>query len=742
MPAKIEIPLDLPEIRILNTELSGREIVITVESTREWAICRKCGAEIREFHSYGRLLRLREECRARPNEQSRYDCPYTTRRYTMRTRRFIKRCFAVAVSVVMVWVVSVIPSGTVRAQYPLKKSFASPSTTEVGGYVYWQGYGLNPNTVYYLSYAKNGEHINGICYDSTITTDAEGRWAKLVGPIAPQDVGAWSIGIAAGSYCGEGYVDWFEYKVTAVPFRLSVNNPTLEPGAAAAFSISGAPANQPIRWSTYKDGALIEDNQSYGEYTDAYGNFSKSSSTANFTWNAQALGHYIGRPDADGWSASVGLDSESWLQYGINTTQVPAGNHTAVFNLMIDNNDADDAEILYLDVVDWTTSAVIASRIVTRKQFAATWKYQPFLLPFTSEAGHFLDARVYWYARAYVRSQQVSVDPAWTRYQPGQYMKVAEVYNPGQGGKYQKTAGYKVLTRPKFSLNLTPFRVPVDGYLNHQITGAAPNAPVKWARWLNGSPWDRDILIGYTDANGNFSFSNGPWLAVWSGLWTVKYTIDDVSVEKHYLVDRLPTAIPPDIVYSYTPPAYDPGTGKYYSDAQVHTGGTSPGTGPMVDVSARTWFYDAAGTQPAGAALLNLTTFDGVMTSGGACTQAPDVSENCKKCGVWFANQCVDKEFWTMVSDLTDIGFFMLACAAALAIPEIGPLVAIICTIIVVIRAKADSKKRMVDYKTCICELPGKCSDQVNENCSRLLTEIPIAKTLCQGLPYVPVAGN
>ncbi len=59
MPAKIEIPLDLPEIRILNTELSGREIVITVESTREWAICRKCGAEIREFHSYGRLLRLR-----------------------------------------------------------------------------------------------------------------------------------------------------------------------------------------------------------------------------------------------------------------------------------------------------------------------------------------------------------------------------------------------------------------------------------------------------------------------------------------------------------------------------------------------------------------------------------------------------------------------------------------------------------------------------------------------------------
>lgn len=59
MPANIEIPLDLPEIRILKTEMGHREIVITVESTREWAICARCGKEIREFHSYGRQLRLR-----------------------------------------------------------------------------------------------------------------------------------------------------------------------------------------------------------------------------------------------------------------------------------------------------------------------------------------------------------------------------------------------------------------------------------------------------------------------------------------------------------------------------------------------------------------------------------------------------------------------------------------------------------------------------------------------------------
>lgn len=59
MPVNIEIPLDLPEVRILKSETNGREIVITVESTRAWAICSRCGERTQEFHSFGRQLRLR-----------------------------------------------------------------------------------------------------------------------------------------------------------------------------------------------------------------------------------------------------------------------------------------------------------------------------------------------------------------------------------------------------------------------------------------------------------------------------------------------------------------------------------------------------------------------------------------------------------------------------------------------------------------------------------------------------------
>ena len=59
MPANIEFPLDLPEVRILKADLSKREIVITVESTRAWAICPRCGERTDDFHSFSRQLCLR-----------------------------------------------------------------------------------------------------------------------------------------------------------------------------------------------------------------------------------------------------------------------------------------------------------------------------------------------------------------------------------------------------------------------------------------------------------------------------------------------------------------------------------------------------------------------------------------------------------------------------------------------------------------------------------------------------------
>jgi RHS repeat-associated protein len=133
---------------------------------------------------------------------------------------------------------------------------------------------------------------------------------------------------------------------------------------------------------------------------------------ATTEWSAQSLQHIIGRSDSDGWSASTSQDAAGFLQYGPYTTQIATGDNVATWRLMIDNNSANNAAIVRLDVHDSTTGTVLASRDITRKQWSSTFQYEEFTLPFTlesSRAGHSLQFRVWWYDGAYVREQRVSV---------------------------------------------------------------------------------------------------------------------------------------------------------------------------------------------------------------------------------------------------------------------------------------------------------------------------------------------
>ena len=78
----IAIPLDLPDVRVLRTELTrDRELIIEVESTLTTAICRRCGQTISAFYAYDRPLLLRHlpslgyvvYIRIRPK---RFRCPF------------------------------------------------------------------------------------------------------------------------------------------------------------------------------------------------------------------------------------------------------------------------------------------------------------------------------------------------------------------------------------------------------------------------------------------------------------------------------------------------------------------------------------------------------------------------------------------------------------------------------------------------------------------------------------------
>ena len=41
--AQVTIPLEIPEVRVLKSEInSGGELIITIESTKETAVCQRC----------------------------------------------------------------------------------------------------------------------------------------------------------------------------------------------------------------------------------------------------------------------------------------------------------------------------------------------------------------------------------------------------------------------------------------------------------------------------------------------------------------------------------------------------------------------------------------------------------------------------------------------------------------------------------------------------------------------------
>jgi transposase len=58
--AQVTVPLDIPDIRVLSTEINKvGELIITIESTKEGAICRQCGREIHKRHGYDEWTTIR-----------------------------------------------------------------------------------------------------------------------------------------------------------------------------------------------------------------------------------------------------------------------------------------------------------------------------------------------------------------------------------------------------------------------------------------------------------------------------------------------------------------------------------------------------------------------------------------------------------------------------------------------------------------------------------------------------------
>ena len=135
---------------------------------------------------------------------------------------------------------------------------------------------------------------------------------------------------------------------------------------------------------------------------------------ASTRWEAEAppMGHATGRLDGDGWLCQVGVDAPAkHMVYGPYDASLPAGGNTARFRMKIDNNTADNAVQVVIDVRDSTAGTTLAAREIKRQEFTVAGDWVTFALPFSLPAmGREVELRVYWLGGAYIKVDSISVD--------------------------------------------------------------------------------------------------------------------------------------------------------------------------------------------------------------------------------------------------------------------------------------------------------------------------------------------
>ena len=123
-----------------------------------------------------------------------------------------------------------------------------------------------------------------------------------------------------------------------------------------------------------------------------------------------ALGHRVGREDGEGWSANIQQDKEGFFSFGPYVKNLSLGAWKVSFPLIIDNNSADNAKIVRLDVYDPDADEILSSREVMRQEFLHSNVTQYFELLFDNVSmDRRLEFRIYWYGLAKVTAKDISI---------------------------------------------------------------------------------------------------------------------------------------------------------------------------------------------------------------------------------------------------------------------------------------------------------------------------------------------
>lgn len=273
--------------------------------------------------------------------------------------------------------------------------------------------------------------------------------------------------------------------------------------------------------------------------------------TTEFKYEAEGtqVGHGTGHLDGNGWLAQAGIDAPNLhMVYGPYATNIPAGANTAFFDLSTDNNTANNAVIVTVDVRDNTNGLILATRDITRQEWTKLYAFERFELPFNNAtAGHSLEFRVFWHGGAYLKVDDVGTSPKILEDEAVLFSTVKGVVNKtqpriytydnavrGEDGKYNwlntlglghtdVTDNYSLITKYKSAISgIVIYDDTVPDTVNLATTIASLGngivAPPALVSKLTSAPYNLPIL---NDLRGMFTTKVQVYQYLYNNYWSL-----------------------------------------------------------------------------------------------------------------------------------------------------------------------------------------------------------------------------
>jgi hypothetical protein len=317
-----------------------------------------------------------------------------------------------------------------------------------------------------------------------------------------------------------------------------------------------------------------------------------------------------------------------------------------------------------------------------------------------------------------------------------------------------RSVAFRLLNGPKGSFEVIPNQAPLPPGGTHvfQIRNAPPNQPIKWSSMINGIPTGEDehFYGSYTDAQGNWEQTLGPYTGLPTGIWVKEAHVGGRNYSQGFIIDHMPDTMPnlPDVTYSVSEVQQDPQTGDFFVDASFHLQRNIErlDQDPAFDMSARTWFREGSDNfELSGVDIGRIEIFEPLTTDGNLCAQfgpTPEpVDPKCKLCMAAEVASCTTISVAEMGHNTAEGVAITIGCAVigAPAVIKINKrllaILALICVGAGLAYIERGNYKERYKFIDCMCTVPGKCTQNLGPpyNCARVYVGIGAMKVMCQG---------